>query len=236
MIRPVPSSVSPHHQLTPLARRLVAGHLCITAIFVAINASPLINSWAVSWLFELNTERNLTVWFSSTSLLLIGLIALDLAVQPRSDARSWGLVAAMFTFLSLDEAASIHELVGFLFSERVGTIDALPGLYAWVAVLVPIALVAAIILGRWIMRQAGPGTPARRLGLTALCLWALVPVAEFLDPQLGMPRALVILEESLELVGIGLMLGAFVQMHSRLNSRPPASRTADLEPYEMRAA
>jgi len=231
-----PSDHAGDRRLTPLASRLIVLHLGITAILVAINISPLIDFWAVSWLFELNAESNAAVWYSSTSLLLISLIALDLAVQPRPDAKSWGLVAAMFAFLSLDESASIHELVGYQFSERVAHIDALPGLYAWVAVLAPVALVAAILLGRWLMRQAGPGTPERRLGLAALCVWTLVPVAEFLDPLLGMPRALVVLEESLELIGLAFMLGAFVQLHARLTLRRVPSQPVALETLEARAA
>ncbi len=223
-------------RLTPLARRALGLHLAITAILVAINISPLIDSWTVSYLFELNAESNAAVWYSSTTLLLISLIALDLAVQPRPDARSWGLVAAMFAFLSLDESASIHELVGHLFTEHVASIDALPGLYAWVAVLAPVALVAAVLLGRWLMRQAEPGTPERRLGLAALGVWTLVPVAEFLDPLLGMPRPLVVLEESLELVGMAFMLAAFIQLHTRLTLRHAPSQPADLETLEARAA
>lgn len=41
-----------------------------------------------------------------------------------------------------------------------------------------------------------------------MLLWLLVPVLEAVDPTLGGPRLLVVVEESLEAAGSILMLGA----------------------------
>ncbi|NKB87302.1 MAG: hypothetical protein GKS06_03660 [Acidobacteria bacterium] len=204
-----------------LARPAMAVHLAVTAVLVTINISPLINSWSVAALFELNAESNASVWFSSTSLLLIAALAAGLAVRdPGSHRLGWGLVAAFFALLSLDETASIHELVGLLFSERVAELQALPGLYAWVAIVAPPALIIALVMARWILRRIPAGYSARWLVPTAIAIWCCVPLAEFLDPILGMPRALVVLEEALELIGMALMLGALLEI-----SGPPKPRS-----------
>jgi len=82
--------------LVPAARRVLAFHLGITAVLVAINLSPLIDSWTVRAMFHLDAESNVAVWFSSTSLLLLAAIALDLATRHRRGTIAWGLVAEMF--------------------------------------------------------------------------------------------------------------------------------------------
>jgi hypothetical protein len=209
---------APRSFLSPTVRFIIAAHLGITAFLVLVNLSPLIDSWAVGEMLELDAESNAAVWFSSTTLLALAVIAFDLAARHRIDRLPWALIGAFFALLSLDETASMHELVGTLFSTRVGEIAALPGLYAWVAVVAPVALVAALLMGRWLWTKAGPRTPERLLILSALAMWFLVPVAEMLDPILGQPRVLVVAEESLELVGMALMLGALLQLHVRLNS------------------
>jgi hypothetical protein len=210
-------TVARHAAVSPTVRFVVAAHLSITAFLVIVNLSPLIDSWIVSTLVELNAESNAAVWFSSTSLLALAIIAFDLAARHRADRLPWALIGAMFALLSLDETAAIHELVGTVFSARVGEFATLPGLYAWVVLLTPVALVAALLMGRWLCTKAVAGTPERWFIFGALTLWFLVPVAEFLDPILGMPRGLVVMEESLELVGMALMLGALLQLHVRLN-------------------
>jgi hypothetical protein len=63
--------------------------------------------------FDLNSENNIPTWYSSSALLLasallamIGLVKLH---WQETYARHWVVLAAIFLFLSLDEAASIHE-------------------------------------------------------------------------------------------------------------------------------
>ena len=120
--------------------------------------------------------------------------------------------------LSLDETASIHELLGLVFSARMGDIAGISGLYTWVVLLAPIGLVAALIMGRWLPRKAGPRSGDRSLIIAALTMWMLVPAVELLDPINGQARHLIVLEESLELIDMALMLAAFLQLRSRLAS------------------
>ncbi len=63
--------------------------------------------------FDLNSENNIPTWYSSSALLLasalLAMIALVKLQWEEAYARHWVVLAAIFLFLSLDEAASIHE-------------------------------------------------------------------------------------------------------------------------------
>lgn len=70
--------------------------------------------WGLSRLFDLDSENNIPTWYSSTALflcaILLGLIAHQKRQQGDRFANHWVGLSGIFAFLSLDEAASIHEL------------------------------------------------------------------------------------------------------------------------------
>ena len=66
--------------------------------------------------FDLNGEQNLPTWYQVVTLLLAGVlagfIAADKRRQRQTFAKRWTVLSAIFTFMSIDEFASIHELLG----------------------------------------------------------------------------------------------------------------------------
>lgn len=84
--------------------------------------------------FALDQENNLPTYFSSVLLLVASLLLAVIAVLKKQQrdtyASKWKLLAYIFLFLSLDEAASIHEFV----SLNMNRIFSTSGLfhYAWV--------------------------------------------------------------------------------------------------------
>jgi hypothetical protein len=198
-----------------MARRLVIALAAVQAAVVAVNLSPLMDHYTVARLLDVNGEANLTAWFASAVLLSIaGAAGLCAAADRASGAprRLWGgwaLVAAFFVLLSVDETATLHELIGEK-AHRFIHIDALPSLYTWVVVLTPVGLVAAILLIRWFAHVVGLKTLAGRLALVAVAMWLMVPVLEALDPTLGGPQVLSAIEETLETLGEALMLAALI--------------------------
>lgn len=67
-------------------------------------------------LFDLNGEANIPAWFSAMGLLTASLLLALIASATRTTAgryvRHWWGLALVFAYVSLDEAASIHELSG----------------------------------------------------------------------------------------------------------------------------
>ena len=63
--------------------------------------------------FDLNSENNIPTWYSSSALLLasalLAMIALVKLQWQETYARHWVVLAVIFLFLSIDEAASLHE-------------------------------------------------------------------------------------------------------------------------------
>ena len=63
--------------------------------------------------FNLDRENNVPTWFSSSQLLIVGLVFLSYRRWPEihefKNPAFLGIVGAGFIFLSMDEAASIHE-------------------------------------------------------------------------------------------------------------------------------
>ena len=64
--------------------------------------------------FDLDEEaNNLPTWYQSSTLLLCSVLLMVIAFIRKSlddaDTKFWGVMAAIFLYLSVDEAVSIHE-------------------------------------------------------------------------------------------------------------------------------
>ena len=94
-------------------------------------------------LFHVAREGNISSWFSSLLLLfsaiLLALIALAKKEQKVPYLRHWSIMSIIFFYLSLDEAASIHELSGKL----VRSILNVSGIFhnSWVVIAIPLVLI-----------------------------------------------------------------------------------------------
>jgi hypothetical protein len=194
-----------------VAVRVIVGLLAVHGLIAVVNLSPLIESYTVSRVLDVNAEATFVVWLTSATLLAIAAGAAWIAAGEASRrARiGWSLVAAGFVVLSMDETAGIHELVGEL-ANRFLEISWLPSLYLWVVVVAPFAAVGAAWLARWFALELGWRSFPGRLALIAIGLWVTVPGYEALDVPLGGARWLVVLEETVEGIGGALMLGAVV--------------------------
>jgi hypothetical protein len=113
---------------------------------------------------DIGAEGNLPTWWNATLLALMGATALVAAALQRPgltnpSTRAWIVVAAAGTYLSIDEAAGLHERLGGL--TYLGGID--PPTYAWV---VPGSLLAAAGIAILVLTgRSLPSPTAQRLGL-----------------------------------------------------------------------
>jgi hypothetical protein len=168
-------------------------------------------------LFDLDNESTVPSWYSSSALLaaagLLGLIARVERERASRDWRYWTGLAVIFALLSVDEAASIHELAIRPLRLALGVRGVLA--FAWVipgAALV--ALVGAIYLGflfrlpaptRWRFVLAGGLFVGGALGLE------MVGGALYTAYGMGVETALEsVVEEALEMAGIVVFIHALL--------------------------
>lgn len=102
-------------------------------------------------LFNVSAEANVPSWFNASLLLIDGLL-LGLILLARRDAVTsfaghWGVLAAGFAYLSLDEAAAVHENLNGPMVQLTRWLGFAPGgllTFAW-----PIAAIAGLGIVAW---------------------------------------------------------------------------------------
>ena len=101
-------------------------------------------------LFDLNREANIPTWFSSFLLILNAFILAIIAIRTKAQQGSyyiqWFVLAVIFLYLSIDEAALLHEMV----EKPVRRALDLSG-YLYFAWIVP-AVCCLIVLGVYLRR------------------------------------------------------------------------------------
>ena len=109
---------------------LAAGHLATAAVHYGLGYDRQLG---LRPLLNLNGEANLPTWFSAALLLAAAaVLAVIWRTTPegaRAGRRYWAVLAAVFVFLSADEAAELHEMLNPL-REHVGNGGLL--YWAWV--------------------------------------------------------------------------------------------------------
>ena len=196
-------------------------------------------------LFHVNREMNLPTWFSASQLTLLALILiLIFSLERYRSVRSrgnwlWLIFAAGALFLSLDEFAEIHEKAGtfvnayFFDDARQGTflymLKQFPSYY-WALVYVPIAVPIGIFLGMYFWRKLGPARSWAIGGMVIFLIGAVV--LDYLEGRYGNSghypiRAMdmfgmrfrfdiFLLEELMEMIGITMIINAFLHHLSNL--------------------
>ena len=170
-------------------------------------------------LFALDEERNVPTWYSSMTLLACSALLALAAANARSRAdrwwRHWAALAIIFLYISMDEAATIHELSIDPLHDLLG----IGGLLRWAWVVPGIVFVAVLAVAYLKFLSALP-TPTRRLFVTAAVLFASgALVVEMLSgwwfDQYGHLNMGYVLfwttEETLEMSGVAVFLYALLR-------------------------
>ena len=202
------------------AFRLLMGLLCIEVIFCIIYFTDFIlnePNWRIHTLFNLDGETNITAWFSSIQLFMIGLIALLTAQNQYYKAppskKGLTIFGLGFMYLSMDEGASIHEKITLEFHNNplVPYFDGVHGI--WIVVYGAIGIVVSIILWRDIWAIFKHYRPESLIFLFGIIIYlAGTAGAEtityfFIDKTNALVYTLeVILEEFLEMLGASILL------------------------------
>ena len=213
--------------------------------FGALTTSGLTE--AVSRKFLLDAEGTIPAWFSSVMLLVAGGLMLWLSrARPitsdprlaRVNARRWTLMGVIFVLLSMDEAVSLHELLVWPIRERLGVGGLL--FFAWVIPAIAGLAVLGLFYLTFLLRM-----PRRlRWGLViAATLYvggavgfemvsgAIADGLAFADERYftnALYFTMTTIEESLEMLGLVVLIDTLLVELRRRGSRPRAlTREAD---------
>jgi hypothetical protein len=169
--------------------------------------------------FDVAEEGNLTAWFSALLLfggaVLCAAVATGVRQRGERDAGWWWAMAAGFVYLSLDEAAALHEIV----IGPIGRATDASGFlkYAWIIVAVPAVVIVFLIFLGFLRRLPSKTRNAFLIAGAVFLAGAVVVEAlggEAMDSGLvghGVNRLFVSVEECLENVGAVLFIAAVLR-------------------------
>jgi hypothetical protein len=159
-------------------------------------------------LFNLDGEANIPAWWSSSQLLVAGLLIAVLVFRNhRADSRSWSLAALAATIIafSLDETAGLHERAGNIIDSYVrepGDLLSQSGYWPFFVGIPVVVFIAYLIRSSASFMSEAAGTRWKML-LSFVVFFSGALVGELLnnlEPQtLGIHMQVV--EEALEMIG-----------------------------------
>lgn len=156
--------------------RLLTG-LVLFLLLAHVGGAVLTHGFGRDWgfglipAFNLDAEGNVPTWVAAAGLLLcallLGLIAGAKRAAAARFAPHWRGLAVGFAFLSLDEAAQLHELLAAPLRGRLRTSGALSGGWLYDAWVIPYAALALAVGLAYLRFLAELPARTRRLFLIA---------------------------------------------------------------------
>ncbi len=202
-----------------LRRRLLCGVALVAGLGLSVEVwharapNDLVDALLPA--LSLSYEANVPTWFSSGLLLVCALVAGAIATDRPPWHRHWWGITAMLAWMSLDEAAEIHEHLGGLF----GTGGVL--YFDWV---IPAAAFVTIVVAiYWRFAWALPARTRNRLAVAAAiylggALLMELPLGWWTEQRGsdGLGYGLIDwIEETMEMIGANLALVALVVHRAR---------------------
>ncbi|HDL42089.1 MAG TPA: hypothetical protein ENG98_03665 [Actinobacteria bacterium] len=173
--------------------------------------------------FDLNAEQSIPSWFSSALLLVAAALTAGVAAKSRTMTWRWAGLAVMLLLASIDETIAVHERL----SEPVGNLlnisDSFP--FAWV---LPFIVVGAALFPTYLGLLRSLDRQYQVLFVLSAAVYlggavGLEIIGGFLLQSLGPGVATeleVIIEESAEMLGMGLLVSSLYQLLSDRSHNP----------------
>lgn len=181
---PPPLTIVPDPQR--ITRRITRGLLLAASlVFVAHVLTRL--SWRIRLatpfhfreFFNMGSEYSVNTWLTVVLAFTLGAGCIALGAVRRE--RSWYLLGAIFTYLSLDDATMLHENVGRT-ADRMGM---RAGAYSWLIVFGPALAILALIVFRGLWRAFAADSVARTRILLAFVAVGCAVAIEFAERSLS---------------------------------------------------
>lgn len=217
--------VSPRGVLTGLlgiTGLLLLGHAIVTIAEFGFGHDHVLG---LRRLLDFDGEGTAPAWFSSllflASAAILGVIWHARRAGGDRFRGHWAVLAAVFLFLALDEAAAVHEQLIDPVRRALDTGGAL--LHAWI---IPYGIALTVMLALYIPFLRGLPARTLRLMLAAGALYVAGAIGMEIvggyvwdrDPVRGIAIvAIMAVEETLEMVGLALFVYALLDYLARVN-------------------
>lgn len=169
-------------------------------------------------LVKMDTEANLPTWFNSALLLCCAGLVLLIGSLKRQEGDRYGWhwlgLSAVLLFLSIDDAAGIHERVNVVLRDRIDTGGVL--FFPWLIAGI-FALVALVVIF-WPFMRSLPATTRRRLVVAFALYFGAAVGLEMVEGAYNDARdggkdlvsgMLTTLEDAMEMCGVIAAIAAF---------------------------
>lgn len=172
-------------------------------------------------LFGLEYENNLPTWFQSIALLSCSAMLAIISVSDNRELRwasHWRVLSILFLYLSLDEVASIHELLVRPIQLLINPSGFL--LYGWV---IPAIVIVSLLFLKYVKFLSHLPSQTKRLFLLAGAVYiggavGMEMIGGYIDTLLGRDNFVYLLsttiEESAEMLGILVFIHALLSYMS----------------------
>ena len=179
---------------------MVAAELAIVLCDALISEYGWISIGAAQRLFNITREDGIPNFFSSFQMLTVGAVILLITLVVREKTRGtstklvwgWAVICALFFYMGFDDATTLHERAGSIFSALVTNSDGDPNpgffgqmydsfpSYAWQLVLGPVVAICGLFVVVFLMRQL-PTLQLKVLVLIAFGMFALAMGMDFVE-------------------------------------------------------
>lgn len=195
-------------------RRALAVILMVDVALVLVHAAGHVTNASALAVVDLDSEVSIPTWWQQT--VLVGCAGLAwLASKDRPDRRHWLGLAAILTFVSIDEGSEIHERL----IDPMRNLFGVDGGILWFAWLIPglvaVALFGATFLRFWLRLEPRIRWPLALAG----CLYLVGAVGfemvggayeSSLGVQDGLYSMIVAFEEGFEMLGQAVLVYALL--------------------------
>ena len=167
-----------------VARRIVTLALALQVVVLAgsvvFNYVDVADHISIRRIFNIAREESLPTWFASTQALAVSLTA---ALLWRLSGRTgWAWVAGFWLYVSIDDAAEVHERVATALSDRIGDVGPLAAYpsFSWHLLVAPVLALGlfGVAVHLW---RADPSRRSRTLVVAGLAAFAVAQGIDVLE-------------------------------------------------------
>lgn len=171
----------------------IAIELILVILDLTFNYGPLGTSKTLRKIFNIAREQSLGTWFSVVQMSLVGLVSFFISILCRVKGSiyasiGWFVLSFIFLYLSVDDAAKVHERVGtyleYLYEEDstgfIGSlVNSFPS-YAWQLFLFPMFFSMGVFILVFLWKQLS--TKALKMLLIAgFCCWGGAFIIDYIE-------------------------------------------------------